>query len=1010
MKPMSHFIFDHDSIVTARVPLLAVNIARRLFCASDPGMAAIDIVRRDRIIRAALFIGSPSFYAELLRSLRSKEGPSEKLKHRTVVYLLRMSCRSTPFGMFASVGRVHVGEITDLTLSSDLHRYTLPDSSWLESQIDSYESHPDHRMMLTGYRSDNILETEDRLFVSRRRNEAGNSHRGEASSRASLNKHPAVSMALDLLRNGERLLDVSTAISEKFIASRGEAQGLINNLWDAGLIFSSLRPSPLSNPLRHLIDNLPKELIDDLEKLRALSGLLDKADNGTFASSPYRKAVKVMQTLEKPSGSPLYTIFRRTFKGTLSKKILDDAAQLASYLTYSTVRTSLAEYKSRFLERYGFYERRVPLLELVDPDFGIGRPPSIESSSENLMEPSVAQKRLDLAFTAFANGVEELDLESFDSDALKKFLGAPPPNEELPSAIEFCFQISARSTSDLEAGAYLISPSGFLASEDKERVIGRFLPVFDEKTITDARLSAARDSDPNYVLAELVLMPKGSNGNVTMRRSVTDRRIEIQLRSHNAGRIELSDLEIFIDENKFVVWSKSLEKRVKIRETHVYRTSALETGAAQFLSMLAYDGIRYTRSFEWGPAATLPVLPRVRHGRLVISPRMWRLGKDVWKGVARQDAVQALGMWASSWNVPKLVQLREYDRLTVVSLGSETWINIVLDMIRNIDADVIFQECSLDLGDAWLSSHDGSHMCEVVAALRPAKATLAKTRVDVSHDRRNLETNVLRFVDDQWVFAKFYIGSAQLEPLLKLTIAPFIDDLTNKALIDRWFFIRYADPSPHLRVRIRVQSKDRFFDAFQLMHQLAQGLLKHRSISRYSFEPYEREIERYGGSQTYDNIEQLFEYDSVSTLNVLKTSLPESDDRVASAIVSFDSIMLALLNQRERKDLLSIISNKSRKLSLAERTIVKKAASAIHDRRDAGGVFGLDHIVEPILRAHRSKTLATPPVMIVASLLHMHLNRLGFSGAEEQRVNSLIWQTYRMVDYKGSSSTGTISA
>src|SRR5207253_1369387 len=52
-----------------------------------------------------------------------------------------------------------------------------------------------------------------------------------------------------------------------------------------------------------------------------------------------------------------------------------------------------------------------------------------------------------------------------------------------------------------------------------------------------------------------------------------------------------------------------------------------------------------------------------------------------------------------------------------------------------------------------------------------------------------------------WLYAKLYTGSATADSLLLDVVAPLARELLAADAVDSWFFIRYADPDWHLRVR-----------------------------------------------------------------------------------------------------------------------------------------------------------------------------------------------------------------
>src|SRR5918999_115856 len=81
-------------------------------------------------VRAALAVASPSLVAALDRT-----GPGDpgwpRLQGKLLRYLIRMSTRATPFGLFAGVGIAGWAERTDLALGGPPRARTRLDMEWL---------------------------------------------------------------------------------------------------------------------------------------------------------------------------------------------------------------------------------------------------------------------------------------------------------------------------------------------------------------------------------------------------------------------------------------------------------------------------------------------------------------------------------------------------------------------------------------------------------------------------------------------------------------------------------------------------------------------------------------------------------------------------------------------------------------------------------------------------------------------------------------------------------------
>lgn len=113
-----------------------------------------------------------------------------------------------------------------------------------------------------------------------------------------------------------------------------------------------------------------------------------------------------------------------------------------------------------------------------------------------------------------------------------------------------------------------------------------------------------------------------------------------------------------------------------------------------------------------------------------------------------------------------------------------------------------------------------------------------------------------------WLFAKIYGGPVALDQLLREALAPLVAELRADRLITGWFFLRYADPDVHLRVRF---AGDPAVLAGQVLPRLSAALAPSAAEgvwSRLVLDTYQREIERYGGPAGIELAEKIFEIDS----------------------------------------------------------------------------------------------------------------------------------------------------
>jgi hypothetical protein len=102
-------------------------------------------------VRRAFAVGSSSLLDAIERHGTSAltHRDADPLRSRMLRYLIRMSTRSTPYGLFAGVALARVGPVTNLTIASTCAATrTRPDMAWLMDLVLSAEKNPSIRRRL----------------------------------------------------------------------------------------------------------------------------------------------------------------------------------------------------------------------------------------------------------------------------------------------------------------------------------------------------------------------------------------------------------------------------------------------------------------------------------------------------------------------------------------------------------------------------------------------------------------------------------------------------------------------------------------------------------------------------------------------------------------------------------------------------------------------------------------------------------------------------------------------
>lgn len=119
-----------------------------------------------------------------------------------------------------------------------------------------------------------------------------------------------------------------------------------------------------------------------------------------------------------------------------------------------------------------------------------------------------------------------------------------------------------------------------------------------------------------------------------------------------------------------------------------------------------------------------------------------------------------------------------------------------------------------------------------------------------------------------WVYFKVYSGVNTLERILLNEIKPFVNNLFINNIISKWFYVRYKDPEPHLRLRLLLKSTDCLSEILNELNKIFTPLVKNRLVYKFEYACYTREIERYGINNIY-HTESMFHIDSTNIVNIL---------------------------------------------------------------------------------------------------------------------------------------------
>lgn len=1010
-------------------------------------------------VRQALALASPSLLEGLERLEHGQE--KEARKARVYVgllrYLIRMSTRPTPFGLFAGVGLGYFSARTDLRLGETaLARFrTRPDMHWLLKLLRRLEEDPalvaqlQVRLNQTAY----LAGERARLpFVDTY---------GEQDNRAvTLRATSVVRKVFELAREFLPYTELQAAVQQAFPrATAAQVERVLRQLWVHGFLLSSLHP-PLTDArpawyVRDLLDTLQgvEEIKERLTRILDEAAALDHAGLGApvdMISALVQDQVQLVpaESKETPQEDahrlPLQVdSVLQVETPLLHQSIGQVAAQAATFLLrqapLSADSRQLQDYRMLFLDTYG-EQAEVPLLDLLSPENGLDAPAGYQHPPRTYHRPSALSSQeagprdqllLRLLSEALSRRSLAIELTEEIQGQLERW---SPTLEEAPLSLDIYLQIHAESRSAIDRGEWTAVLASACGSSGAGRTFGRFFDLLGEPGLEALRELVAREEAllPEVIFAELSYQPwQARLANVAIRPPWRSYEIAVGTTPSVPSErvITLDDLVVGVQNDRFYVRSLRQGKQVRVCQSHMLNTY-LAPNVCRFLTEIANDGFPALNVFDWGVLSGAPFLPRLvmRAGpsaTLVISPAHWHLQAGtitpLGEGAEETCWFRGLGTFRERWQVPRYVYLTWGDNRLLLDLENPLMAAQLRNELKKLKdhTRLTLEEMLPDFEHLWLrdTQHAG-YFSEIVAPLLRAGASDPPARSAPPQSTGAAAKSVLpsaerkRFPGEEWVYLKLYAALSQHEELLAGPLREVVSLLQERELVDRWFFIRYVDPEPHLRLRFHAKDTTASLSILDLVLPWGVQLARNGQLQRFSLDTYEREVERYGGPPAIDLLEQVFTVDSAMTSTLLAHQYARrlTLDPLAVAVFTLDHFFavwgctfqqrLAWTQQASAKYAFSQEYRSERKLYCDLLSPDDRLDASLAEQR----AFLLD-LVRPYetflgelgAQVHwlaEADKLWVSETSLLRSLAHMHLNRLlGIDRNRENQVYAFWWHT-----------------
>lgn len=951
-------------------------------------------------LREAIAVASFSLYETILQLLSNNKKDTkkrEKAISSLFKYVLRMTTRATPFGLFSFVAMGTWSQTPtahfDLTL---IKKQARPDMEWLLYELDSILLDPSVLSFFPIKRNPFLYESMGRIVLP--------FSRKTRQKQVSIRTNRLVNLILFLTKEvitQEALLQ--KVLSHLPALSTEKVSQVIYSLIQQEILYPTLLPTLLTastfiDSVDYLKAILPSSAL--LVKFQTILTLLQNYH--TTAVGEGENSLKILQESMKntnPSSSMLQVDAISSEKISLhpdiSHALSEGVEALWKISAMNKGIPALRSYHEKFLGKYGI-SSLVPVLEVLDETIGLGVPEQyLVTSKEKQKEPAYEAWLME----EWARCIREHRTEIvLTEDFIKKFdLNLDP--KEAPSSFDAFFGVLPQPSIENKED-FLLLLHGISDNTNGCSALGRFIDFFgkQEKEQVRSFLQDEENADSMAVYAEISYLPFSPRGaNVASHSLLRSLAIDLGYSRSQENVVDLADIVVGASPNHLYLATKQGKKKLMVFANNVLNFSIAPI-IVRFLRDVSRDGFRPFSFFSWGKGTSFSFLPSIRYKKMILFPAKWQLTLSLIEAKVEDNLeilIQKIEIWANAWKLPRFLLMAWADHQILLDRTQHFHLKEIATRLKlNPKTPIILLEKKGE--KEFVKSNLGMHRCEfVVPFLKNKKhfTPLIIPAVLSSTDRAIRK----KTPGGEWFYAKIYLPNNNEERFLTSCLSLFTQDIKN--IIEKWFFIRFkeADAS-HIRFRCKLKELKDLTPLFSTFHLWTENLVQKNWIREVQIGTYDREIERYGGESLIDLAETFFQADSECAFSLLdllllkKTQFPNYIVTSLSLIHLLKSFGLSLEQQKAlfnqmnlKKELLEGFREwKSKMVSVINALNHNPSSVSNEDSYLFSGIFQKRELQQSsyVIALQKSTHLTS----ILISLMHMNCNRiLGIDFLLEQK-------------------------
>lgn len=849
----------------------------------------------------ALYIASPALYEEAIKLNLSQE-PDEKSKriaYSLIKYLSRYATRCTPFGLFGGFSTLPITNAnTEVSINhiGTPRKVTRLDMNYLCALSQDLEKHPHVKPFLHFFPNTSLYSINGQYrYIEYRYNATGMRMHHLSSAEQS----EYLDLVLAQAKKGVTIGQLATSLVSDEITEE-EAQEFVAQVLESQLLVSELEPALTGDDFlvqiisvlqkinaKQSSDELPfiLQVLDEVKT--SLNQIEISGDN--YSIDKFTTIEQLLTQLPTPfDRKVLFQIdsYLPETSGQLNRGLLNKlVSKIPTFMKLSPAgNPTLEDFRNKFYEKYE--DEEVPFVLALDPEVGVGYPagqskndisPLVEgiwasgtsAGEQTIKIPQEHTYLLQKIAEAQLTGATQIDISE---DDLRQ---NEPRQPYLPLTNTAMFSVIR------ENGREKMILDSF-GGATGTFLLGRFGHTDPSVLNLLQEISRAEDERlPEVIFADIVHLPEARTGNVIIRPQLKEYQIPFLSKTSSASEQEISitDLMISVRGNQVVLRSKSLNKIIipRLSNAHNY-SNANSLDIYHFLCAVQSQNVRPGFSFTGNMGSLYMFIPRIVLDNLILSEAQWNFRELQMKPIVAafksnnwSKLKAEIDQWRAKYSIPRHICLMDFDNELYVDLENQCLAETFVNEIKSREQFTI-KEFLYKADQSVVQSERGWHTNQFVVAFDHTSEYKFATRLaqtnKVETEKSDIEATRKFFTGSEWLYYKVYTGIKTADWLLTEVLFPLTERFKAEGWTDKFFFIRYADPNLHFRLRFHFIHPQFIGQVVQELHDALAPYIANKTVTSIINDTYNRELERYGNN-SIDAVEEYFHVDSDTILNFL---------------------------------------------------------------------------------------------------------------------------------------------